>query len=89
MNLYNLILKFTSSKYERNPYNFLIDIRELILENLRKYQYTIDAMNFQSIYDEVMKYLKYLSYKIFIILVQQSNKTSRITCDSTRKQDSK
>jgi hypothetical protein len=55
MNLYNLIFKFTSSKYERNPVNFLFDIRELILENLRKYQNTIDAMNFQSIYDEVMK----------------------------------
>jgi hypothetical protein len=57
MNLYHLLSKFLGNKFEKNPFQFLCDIKELIFENLRKYQNSIDAMNFQNIYDEVGTYL--------------------------------
>jgi hypothetical protein len=47
-----------NSRYSQNPTNFISDIRDLMLENLNKYRNTVDVMNFQEIFEEVILYLK-------------------------------
>jgi len=54
MNLFLLIGKFVGNKCDKNPFQFLYDLRDLIVDNLKRYKNTIDAMNFQNIYDDVL-----------------------------------
>jgi hypothetical protein len=62
-----------NSRYSQNPTNFISDIRDLMLENLNKYKNTVDVMNFQEIFEEVIFYkeifIKISKFSIFIILV--------------------
>jgi hypothetical protein len=53
MNLFHLIGKFVSNKCDKNPFQFLYDLKDLIIDNLKKYKNTVDALNFQNIYEDV------------------------------------
>jgi hypothetical protein len=56
MALFKIIASFVQNKHgNTNSSQFLIDIKELILQNLKKYKSTVDVMNFQEIFEEVLQ----------------------------------
>jgi hypothetical protein len=56
MALFKIIASFIQNKHGKtNSSQFLIDIKELILQNLKKYKSTVDVMNFQEIFEEVFQ----------------------------------
>lgn len=59
MSLFKIITKFISEKYnDKNPFQFLFDINELISSNLLKYKNVVDVLNFKEIFEEVLYYIK-------------------------------
>ncbi len=80
--MYKLLLTFlnsassanSTSRYSENPTHFLNDIKDLMFENLNKYRSTVDVMNFQDIFEEVLKslhkifFLKFFHKYFFIII---------------------
>jgi hypothetical protein len=53
MNSFNLMISFTKGKIDKNPIEFLYEIKNITFCNLKKYKGAVDILNFRDIYEEV------------------------------------
>ncbi len=53
IHLFKLINAFSIGKIDKNPIEFLYEMKETIFCNLKSYKGTVDILNFRDIYEEV------------------------------------